>query len=226
MRSSRGVSGRTRLKIVTVLVAVIAVAYAARDALPVEATAESVREFVHGIGWWGPPVFVSLFAFRFILLLPSVVLLAAGGICFGIFGGTIFGALGLTLSAALKWVIAHVAGREAVLARVPERLRRRLALVDRRSGAAALGVVTAFPVGPAETLHIGAVLAGMQAVPFFLAVIGGSLVRAGSLSVFGDSLAEGDRLTLAIAVVTLTAATAAGVLWLRRRRQPHSITNR
>lgn len=185
--------------------------------LPVEATAESVRAFVSGAGWWGPPLFVTLFAFRSVFLLPSVVLLIAGGVCFGVVGGALFGAAGLTFSALVKLMIAELAGREQLLARMPARMRRRLALVDGRLSARTLAVVTAYPIGPAELIHVAALLAGMHPLPYLTAIASGSLVRAASFSLFGDSLVEGGRALLAIAVLSLLALLPPAVLWARRR---------
>ncbi len=174
-----------------------------RDQIDVMATAESVRLFVAGLGVYGPVVFVALFLFRSVLLIPSVVLLTAGGACFGILGGTIFGALGLTTSAAAKVLIAHLAGRD----RLVEYLRRRTGDVaeyaNRPLGPRTLAVVTAYPIGPAEVLHIAAIVAGMNAASLLGAVFAGSLVRAAGLSLFGDALVEGRGYVAAIIVLTV-----------------------
>jgi uncharacterized membrane protein YdjX (TVP38/TMEM64 family) len=207
---------RLRRVLLVSLVVVLAV-YALRGAVPVEATAESVRAFVSEAGWWGPPLFIGLFALRAVLLVPSVVLLIAGGVCFGIVGGALFGAAGLTFSALVKLVIAELAGREQLLARMPARMRRRLAFVEGNVSARTLAVVTAYPIGPAELIHVAAILAGMHALPYLVAIASGSLVRAASFSLFGDSLVEGRKALLAVAVLSLLAVLPPAVLWMRRR---------
>jgi uncharacterized membrane protein YdjX (TVP38/TMEM64 family) len=206
-----------RLAVLTGIAAAFVLAYALRDLVPLGKTVEAVRGFVSDAGWWGPPVFVVLFAFRSVFLIPSIVLLTAGGICFGVLGGTIFGAAGLTFSAVLKLFVAHVAGREKLRARLSRRVRDKLALLDGKVGAGTLGMVTAYPVGPAEALHIAAILAGMGALPFVLSVSAGSLVRAGSLSLFGEALVAGRGLVLAVAVLSAAALVPAAVLWRVRR---------
>jgi uncharacterized membrane protein YdjX (TVP38/TMEM64 family) len=202
MLGSRTRHGAT---LVALLVAFAAIAWGLRGLVPIEASADAVRGFVAGLGWWGPPAFIGLFAFRSVLVLPSVVLLAAGGICFGVLGGTVLGAAGLTCSAALKWAIAQLAGRDRLLAALPARLRQRLAVADARSSVGMLAVATAYPVGPAEMLHTAAILAGMRVVPFLLAVAGGSLVRAASFSLFGEALADGQGMIAAVAVLSAVA---------------------
>jgi uncharacterized membrane protein YdjX (TVP38/TMEM64 family) len=199
------------------LITAFAVAYAARETISFDGTAESVRTFVAATGWWGPPLFVALFAFRSIFLLPSVVLLTAGGICFGILGGAVLGAMGLTFSAALKFLIAHIAGRERLRQRLPARMRARLTVVDGRASAGVVGLATAYPIGPAEALHIAVILAGMNALPFFAAVAIGALVRAGSFSLVGDALVEDRGLLWAAVVLAALAAAPLALPEVRRR---------
>lgn len=202
--------------LVGLLLAIGALAWWLRGLVPVEASAEAVRGFVAGLGWWGPPAFVSLFFFRAVLVLPSVVLLAAGGICFGVLGGTLLGGLGLTVSAGLKWAILQLAGRDRLRAALPLRLQRHLQAGDRPAGAGVLALATAYPIGPAEMLHTAAILAGMQVIPFLLAVAAGSLVRAGSFSLFGEALADGAGLAVAIGVLTAVAVLPLFVPSVRR----------
>ena len=174
--------GRRIVTLVALLLAVAAVAYGVRGIAPIEASADAVRGFVAGLGWWGPPAFVGLFAFRSVLVLPSVVLLAAGGVCFGVLGGTLLGALGLTFSAALKWTIAQLAWRDACSPRC-RRLRR--AGHERRARQASRSSPSPRPIRrTGELLHTAAVLAGMRAAPLLLAVAGGVAGAGGCFSFF------------------------------------------
>lgn len=196
-------SRATRIGIIAALLSVFILVHSIRDQLGIGLDPESVRQFVLSLGWWGPISFVLLFAFRSVLLLPSVVLLTAGGICFGVLGGAIFGALGLTFSAFLKFLIGHLAQRDRLLEKLPRKTRERLARFNHPTSAGALALATAYPVGPAEILHIAAILAGIGAFPFFLSVGTGALVRASSFSLFGDSLVHGRGLL--VAVITISA---------------------
>ncbi len=205
-----------RLALLAALVALLSLGYVLRGSINIDANTESIRRFVAALGWWGPIAFVGLFALRGALLIPSVALLVAGGVCFGLLGGTLLGALGLTFSATLKFYLAALAGREWLVARLPEHTRVRLAAINDRGGAGVLGLATAYPIGPAELLHVAAILSGMRAAPFFVAIAIGALVRAASLSFFGDAMAEGEGLVLA--GVMLGAAAALPLLVPRFRR--------
>lgn len=187
------------------LIAVFVFAYVLRESLALGHSPEAVRSFVGDLGWMGPAVYVVLFLIRSVLLVPSVVLLAAGGVCFGLVGGTLLGAAGLTLSALAKFFIAHVLGRDRLIARIPPRVRARMSAIDGRMGANMLAAATAYPIGPNELIHIAAILSGMSLLPFLLAVGAGSLVRAGSFSLFGNALVEGQGLVVAIVVITAIA---------------------
>lgn len=194
-----------RLALLGGLIAVLLLAVALRSSLDISASAESVRALVTSVGWWAPALFVVLFAFRSILLLPSVVLLTAGGICFGVAGGMVLGGMGLTFSAFLKWAITVLAGRDWLIARLPEGMKSRLPLLRRRGSAGLLALATAYPIGPAEMLHMAAILGGMPFLPLFAAIATGSLVRAGSFSLFGDAIVEGRSLVIAIIAMSILA---------------------
>ena len=70
------------------LIGLLALGRVFASRLGIEWDPSSVRELVAGLGAWGPVLFVGLLTFRQILLIPSQILLVAGGLCFGIFQGT------------------------------------------------------------------------------------------------------------------------------------------
>lgn len=202
-----------------VLALVVAVLWLGRNyfgSLQIGASAESVRNFVRDMGWWGPPIFIAMFLFRSVLLIPSVVLLTAGGICFGLLGGALFGALGLTFSATMKFLVAELVGRETVLNRLPIAWQSRLRAVDSSTSAATLALITAYPVGPAEIFHIAAIVAGMNILLFISSIGLGALVRASAFSVFGDAIAQGRNLGVSVVVLTLALLAPLTIPAVRR----------
>jgi uncharacterized membrane protein YdjX (TVP38/TMEM64 family) len=173
--------------------------------LQIEWSAESIRSVVDQAGYWGPLIFLAMMTFRFAVLIPSPILLAAAGVCFGVFAGTVYGGLGLLLSALFKFAVAKLLGREWLIARLPEPARRRLALANSGLGVGALGAASGYPVGPAGVIHVGAILSGMRLVPFAVAVGVGSFIRAGTFSYFGKALTEGEGLAAATVVMVAVA---------------------
>jgi uncharacterized membrane protein YdjX (TVP38/TMEM64 family) len=173
-----------------------------RDALGIEWSTEGIRTLVADAGIWAPITFVALLVFRILLVIPSVILLPAGGLLFGVVEGSIYGTIGLTLSALLNYGLVQWAGPEAFEARISPRFRGVLEIARSRAGAGAVAVISAYPFGPITVTHLGAAIAGMSFVTFFVAVGLGSIIRSATFSLFGASFVESDRLvwaTLAMA---------------------------
>lgn len=192
---------------------------ALRQALGIEWSPESVREAIEGLGVWGPLALVLLLSTRTFLLIPSQVLLVAGGLCFGTWGGMLYGALGVTGSGLLIFGLTRWAGRDALLQRVPPRMRALLDAAGGRMGAAVVFLGTAYPVGPINAYPVGAALTGLR-LPFFgVALGGGAAIRALTYAWFGSRLVEGGLLDLALAVCVLAAAIALPLLVPRVRRR-------
>jgi uncharacterized membrane protein YdjX (TVP38/TMEM64 family) len=185
-----------------------------RESLQIEWNAESVRAAVAQAGLWGPLIFLAMMTFRFAVLIPSPILLSAAGVCFGVAEGTLLGGVGLLLSALLKFAVAKLLGREALIARLPAAFRERLALANSRIGVGALGAASGYPVGPAGLIHVAAILSGMALLPFAVSVAVGSLIRAATFSYFGNAITEGDGLVLATAaLVVLTVVPLCVPTW-------------
>lgn len=202
-----------------VLLAVLG-AFFLRDALGIEWSASSVRELVASAGSLGPVLFIGVVAFRFLVMIPGPILLAAAGLCFGAPLGSVYGAIGLTLAGLVNYYLVHWVGAEGLRERLPRRFQGAVALGRSRAGAAALTLVSGYPAGPIPAVQIGAAVTGMALGTFTLAVGAGSLVRAGTYSYFGSALAEGEGLLLASAVLVAAFAIPLAIprtrAWLRQ----------
>src|SRR5262245_42731493 len=134
-----------------VLVAIIATLFLAghytRTRLGVELGVEDLRIWVRSLGLVAPIVYVGLVTFRQFLLVPSTLVLAAGGLAFGAGLGTLLGGLGIVLSALLGFTLARTLGREWLRLRMGERLAQ-LEKHSRRVGPLLVGLATAHPLGP------------------------------------------------------------------------------
>jgi uncharacterized membrane protein YdjX (TVP38/TMEM64 family) len=175
---------------------------------------------VDGLGLWAPVGFVVLVAVRSPLLLPSQLILTAGGLCFGVVRGTLYGGLGLLLSGVIAFSLVRGVGAEVLRQRVPAGLRRTLEAGGRRGGALLLAGASAYPVGPITLVQAAAGMVGMGWVSFVVAAGTGSLARAGLYAYFGDSLVEGRLahagVALALLALCLLPVAHPGVrTWLR-----------
>ncbi len=158
-----------------------------RGELGIELSAESIQQWVISLGWKAPVAFVLLLVFRQFLLVPSILILAAGGVCFGAATGTALGALGIVVSAALKFAVARGIGRAWLRPRFGEAMR----MLERRiemAGPWLVGLATAHPTGPMGPMHWAAGFSTLSAFSFFAAIVPSAPVRAFAYSFFGSTL--------------------------------------
>lgn len=182
-----------------------------RSELGLELSPESIQSVVAGLGWKGPALFVGLVTFRQFLLLPSALVLPAGGVVFGAAEGTLLGSLGILLSAVLKYTIARSLGREWLrpwFGAAVEAFERRA----EAAGPLVVGFVTAHPMGPMSPFYWGAGFAAVPVVGFLLAVAIAAPVRAFAYSFFGSTLLDPGTPRFWAATVLLVAAALAPLL--------------
>ena len=187
-------------------VALAAVFLTLRNAIGIDLDPDSVRTVVAGLGIWAPLVFVGIVVFRIPLLVPSALVLMAGGLLFGTTLGTLYGAIGLVVSAMAVFLTARWAGRGVIEKRVPERLRYLVGIAASRAGATFIAVGSAYPMSPITSYHVVAGATGMRITLFFLAAAIGCAARAALYTYFGNSLVEADPTQMAIAGGLLLAA--------------------
>ena len=88
-------------RVMPALLAFFAVTFTAgwlvRDGLGIELSTHALQDFVRGMGWKAPAIFLGLLTFRQFIFLPAIVILPVGGLCFGTTLGTILGATGIVL---------------------------------------------------------------------------------------------------------------------------------
>lgn len=175
-----------------------------RNALGIEWSTEGVRSAVADAGVWAPIAFIAFFTVRLLLVIPSMILLSAGGLLFGALEGSIYGTIGLTLSGLTNFGLVRWAGARNLRANITPRLQRFLDLARSPAGVGVLVFMSAYPIGPLTFVQIAAAAAGMGLVTYIISVAAGSVLRSATFSVFGASLAESDGVLWAsIAIVCL-----------------------
>ena len=177
----------------------------------------TLRQTVDALGWRGPLAFFLVVTFRQFLMLPALLVLSVGGLCFGVVGGTVLGGAGLLISGALKFQLARgLLGdwiRGALGARAHEFERR-----VTRMGPLAIGVCTAHPLGILSPLHWGAGLTSLRFGAFLTAIAIGAPVRAFAVSSFGATLSEGASPAVIAGGIAGAALLALPLLSPRLRR--------
>ena len=222
------VSRRT-IVIVIAAVALIAAFWTLRRTLGIELNPESIRASVDRLGVWGPLAFVAIVALRIPLAVPSAIVLIGGGVIFGSVEGTLYGAAGLLISAVAAFLGSRWAGRAAVEARVPTRMRYLFDLAGSRMGALVVAIGTAYPLSVITSLHLIAGVTTMSLPVFAIAAGTGSSGRAALYTYVGSRLDDADPVEMlgvgalfAVAML-LPLAFPAPRMWLLQaveRRDP------
>jgi uncharacterized membrane protein YdjX (TVP38/TMEM64 family) len=186
-------SSRVRVAIGVGLVLAVALAVGAgrefRASAGIGLSPESLRAYVHELGPVAPIVFFGMVTFRSLLLLPSAVVLTAGGLLFGAPIGALVGGLGIVASAAWCFGTARFMGREWVQSRIPSRLRP---LEERAEsiGPPLIGLATAHPMGVMTPLYFAAGLSRIRFLPFLAVCAVAGPFRAGLYAWLGSQLGD------------------------------------
>lgn len=220
-RRRTGYPGRvgSRLAVIGGLGALVLMGHALRSALGVaELSPTGVRTAVAALGATGPMLYFGLVFFRQLLAIPAMVILAAGGLCFGALLGGTLGAAGVILSGFAKFGIARWLGRDWARARFGATFPTMDARVD-RLGPAVIALSTAHPFGILAPIHWAAGLSSVSFAGFAAAILLGAPVRAFALSMLGASLAAGDQSGLwkVAGVITLAMLVPLASPAVRRR---------
>jgi uncharacterized membrane protein YdjX (TVP38/TMEM64 family) len=197
------------------LLAVVAAAVFAgrsvRTQLGVDYAPESLQAFIESLGVAAPLMFLAIVIFRQVLLLPSMLVLTAGGLAFGPWLGTLLGGLGILISGLLLFGVGHGIGG----AWVQDWIGERFAGFEKRvnaAGPALIGLSTAHPMGPMTPFHWAAGLSTIRALPFAMAITVGGLFRSFAYALFGSTLTDIGSKEFYVASVVLVALAALPLL--------------
>ena len=191
------------------LVALIAILWLSplRDQLTTENAIRLRDQF--SSHWWGPPLFILMYAICATLLVPaSVFVLSSGFIWGGPLGGT-YALIGGTLGACLSYGVARFLGADILTRFGPRGVR----IADQLRGAtfSSFLIVRVIPVIPYAILNYGAGVAGIRFGIFVVATILGLAPATYVFSWSADALFNG-RLTGEDAFLRVAAIATAIVI--------------
>jgi uncharacterized membrane protein YdjX (TVP38/TMEM64 family) len=150
------------------------------------------REVLTGLrgSWWGPAVFVALYAALSALNFSGLVLTLAGGALFGFWWGALVNMIGANLGATGAFWLARALGREGVRALAGSRLAELDRLTEGK-GPIWLLRLRLIPVVPFNLLNLAAGLSAMPwrgyAAATALGIVPGTVVY----TLFADAIVTG-----------------------------------
>ncbi len=130
-------------------------------------------EWVDGLGFWGPVVFIGGYVVTTLAFVPGAVMTLAAGAIFGLLKATVYVLIGATLGSAAAFLLSRHVVRGVISARVAGSAR--FAAIDRAVGAQGFKMVLLMrlsPVFPYNLLNYSLGLTKVRFTDYVLASIG------------------------------------------------------
>jgi uncharacterized membrane protein YdjX (TVP38/TMEM64 family) len=215
-------AGRDLWRPVMLVATVLAILVTAR-ALGMGERLGALRDWIRGLGPWGPAVFILFYTAAVAAALPGSALTIAAGALFGSVVGVIVVSVASTLGASLSFLIARYFAREAVVHWISTKETfSRLDRLTEERGALIVALTRLAPIFPFNLLNYGF---GLTRVPFWTYVFWSWLCMLPGtiLYVVGtDALTKGISRERApwelIGILAVTAVILAFLIRYARRR--------
>ncbi len=150
---------------------------------------EGIRDWLDGLGPWGPLVFVVLLMAAVVVSpVPSVPLDIAAGLTFGLFWGTVYVLIGAELGAIIAFLIARRLGRPRLARRLPAAAMASIDTLTARRGVRALILMRLLPVFNFDWVSYAAGLTSLSARAFALATFVGMIPPVVAIVAVGATL--------------------------------------
>ena len=200
---------KTAIKIGAV-VAMVAAAWWARDAIDVDA----MRTWIAGFGVWGALVFGVIYAALTPLMFPGTLLTLAAGALFGPWFGGFVALTGATVGASIAFVIARNLAGDWVRRKTGPRLGSLIEGVDRQ-GWRFVALVRLVPLAPFNVLNFALGLTSIPlsvyAVTSYITMAPGAVAYAW-LGAAGASAASGDQDAVRNGLIALSLVASVALI--------------
>lgn len=115
-----------------------------------------LREWIQGLGAWGPLVFIGIYVIATIAAIPGLALTIAAGIIFGSVLGTILVSISSTLGASLAFLIARYFARDSLASTLSKSNKfAKLDQMTEKYGAFIVAFTRLVPIFPFNLLNYG-----------------------------------------------------------------------
>jgi uncharacterized membrane protein YdjX (TVP38/TMEM64 family) len=157
---------------------------------------KALQGWIRDLGFWGPLVFIFLYAVATVAALPGSVMSVFAGAVFGPVIGVAVVIFGATLGAGLAFLVARYFARDAVAGWLSTKEKfRQLDDLTEKQGAIMVAVTRLVPLFPFNLLNYGF---GLTRVPFwtyvgwsFLCMLPGTVLYVVGASAVTEAIAEG-----------------------------------
>jgi uncharacterized membrane protein YdjX (TVP38/TMEM64 family) len=129
-------------------------------------------QWVEGLGFWGPVVFILGYAVAAVVFVPGSLLTLAAGAIFGLVKGTVYTLIGATLGASAAFLVARYMARRRIERRIAGNAK--FAAIDKavgREGFKIVALLRLSPVFPFNLLNYALGLTRVTFLQYFAASI-------------------------------------------------------
>lgn len=136
-------------------------------------------QWVEGLGFWGPVVFILGYAVATVAFIPGSLLTLAAGAIFGLVEGTIYTLIGATLGSSGAFLVARYLARRKIERKIAGNAK--FAAIDKAVGREGFKIVALLRLSPAFPFSLLNYALGLTKVTFLQYVAASIAMLPGSL---------------------------------------------
>ncbi|ASF37935.1 TVP38/TMEM64 family protein [Halobacillus halophilus] len=182
-----------------------------------DVTADSIRSFILSFGFYGPLLFMGLYAIGPIVVFPTSILSLAAAFAYGLWPGMLYIVIGATAAGITGYVMGRFFG-DSVLKFQESKWSEKIYYRMKERGFLYVFVLRLIPIVGFDILSYLAGVTRVKLRPFIIATIFGMLPGTFAYSLVGTSLASGDRQLIFIALTVFALIFALTFLFRNKVR--------
>lgn len=182
---------------------------------------EKIRNWVEGIGFWGPlAIIAGMTVQMFLVVIPSVILMVVSILAYGSFWGILIILAAIAVASTVGYVIGKVLSPMTVEKMVGKKKKEKLTFYVDNYGFWVVAIVRLSPAFSNDAISFVAGLLKMRFVSFISATLAGTLPLAALLAYFGK---KSERLETGLIVVSaLSLLSLIGYIYFDRKKRGSS----
>jgi uncharacterized membrane protein YdjX (TVP38/TMEM64 family) len=182
-----------------------------------------VREWINGLGSWGPLVFVLIYILAVVLALPGSAITIAGATLFGSVWGVILVSIASTTGASICFLISRYLARDLILRKFAQNEKfLKLDRLTEEHGAIVVAITRLVPLFPFNVLNYGFGLTGVRFRTYvfwsWLCMLPGTIIYVVGTDAILSGASKGKIPWLLVLVLLLAVIILAFlVFWARKK---------
>jgi uncharacterized membrane protein YdjX (TVP38/TMEM64 family) len=181
---------------------------------------EVLQSWLESLGIWSPIIYILLYTFGTILILPSTPLNLCGGALFGVWWGTFWTAIAAMIAAIIAFAFTRTVGRDYIAKKFVGQWEALDAELH-QGGLFYMFAIRLLPIVPYGIVNFAAGLSSIRFRDYLIGTALGTVPGILPFVMMGSglqALGQGDMMPLMIAF-TLAGMLVGVATWYRRRRQ-------